>query len=48
MRRAARVRVLRKAIGGAPSSVLVTSGQTGDGIPELWREIDALILGSDA
>jgi GTP-binding protein len=46
MRRAARVRVLRKSIGAAPASVLVTSGQTGDGVPELWREIDALILGS--
>ena len=47
MRRAARVRVLRKSIGAAPASVLVTSGQTGDGVPELWREIDTLILGSN-
>jgi len=48
MRRAARVRVLRKAIGDAPAAVRVTSAQTGDGIPELWREIDALISGADA
>ena len=43
MRRAQRVRVLKDAIGLPKADVLATSAQTGDGIPELWSALDALL-----
>ncbi|MDH3519702.1 MAG: ribosome biogenesis GTP-binding protein YihA/YsxC [Myxococcales bacterium] len=43
MRRAARVRALRAAIGLPAERVLVTSAQTGSGIDDLWRAIDAFL-----
>jgi GTP-binding protein len=41
MRRAKRVRELRLAIGLASEAVIATSATQGQGIPELWRAIDA-------
>jgi len=43
MRRAERVRALRRAIGLPAERAIATSAQTGAGIPELWRAIDALL-----
>ncbi len=46
MRRGQRVRALRAALAGAADRVVATSAQTGIGIPELWRIIDAYVDGS--
>jgi GTP-binding protein len=43
MRRAERVRALRRAIALPAERAIATSAQTGAGIPELWRAIDALL-----
>ncbi|MGH0031003.1 MAG: ribosome biogenesis GTP-binding protein YihA/YsxC [Myxococcota bacterium] len=39
MRRAERVRVLKKAIGLPKASVVATSAQSGDGVEDLWAAI---------
>ena len=41
MRRAERVRVQRGALALPTERVIATSAQTGQGIPDLWRAIDA-------
>jgi GTP-binding protein EngB required for normal cell division len=43
MRRAARVRALRRDIDLPAERVVATSAQTGSGVAELWRAIDALL-----
>jgi GTP-binding protein len=43
MRRAARVRELRRALEFPAARVVATSAQKGDGIAELWRAVEALI-----
>ncbi len=43
MRRAARVRALRQAIELPAERVVATSAETGSGIAELWRAVDALL-----
>ena len=40
MRRAQAVAKLKQAIGLPKADVLVTSAQTGAGIPELWSALD--------
>jgi GTP-binding protein len=42
MRRAQAVRKLKESIGLPKADVLVTSAQTGAGIPELWSALDRL------
>ena len=43
MRRAARVRELRRALEFPEARVIATSAEKGDGIAELWRALDALL-----
>jgi len=43
MRRAARVKELRKQLQLPAARVVATSAEKGFGIPELWRAIDALL-----
>lgn len=43
MRRAARARELRGAIDLPSERVVVTSAETGSGVAELWRAVDALL-----
>jgi hypothetical protein len=43
MRRAERVRELRKLSGLEPERVIATSAEKGVGIAELWRALDARI-----
>jgi len=43
MRRAARVRVVRAAIDAPADRIVTTSAETGLGIDDLWRAIDALL-----
>jgi GTP-binding protein len=42
MQRARRVRELRAQTGLPAAQVVAISAQTGDGVPELWKAIDAL------
>jgi len=46
MRRGQRVRVLRAALGLPAGSVVATSAQSGFGITDLWRAIDARVAGT--